>query len=197
MVQSSCALGQLTRTGFLAASILGFAGAAFAADDCASAPKNRPADARHWHYYVDRVHHRKCWFADKPEIIPSAKEEAATEIGTAPVEKQSSWPFPLSLLLPEPAKPPQETAVGEPSTNSTPQGEPAAVPNRGDTSQKQQSIAPAPRPKRVAAHKAEKRSVALRPAAHDSNSLFDPAKRNALFQAYLQWRDQQTRRERR
>jgi hypothetical protein len=195
MAQRSRAFDQVIRAGFLAACMLGFSGAAFASDDCANAPKIKSADARHWHYHFDRAHHRKCWFPDKSEVIPSAKELAATEIGAVRVEKQSSWPFPLSLLLPEPATPPPpETAVVEPSTNSAPQGEPATVPNHGGTSQKQQNMAPVP-PKRVAAHKAEQRSAALWRAPRRSNSSIDPVKRDALFQAYLHWNDRQRRRE--
>lgn len=64
--------------------------AAWAAGECISKPDQEVNQAGHWYYYVDRVHHRRCWFFEPAKAtvtpLPSADRVPAPN-----TESQQSW----------------------------------------------------------------------------------------------------------
>src|SRR5713226_5079995 len=97
--------------GSLAAAVLFGPNWAAAAGGCISKPDQEVNQAGHWYYYVDRVHHRRCWFfeSSKATVSPASSAERAPAPNT---DSQQSW---FSRFAAELAKPfssePQQTSI--------------------------------------------------------------------------------------
>src|SRR5260370_11324922 len=98
--------------------------AAWAAGECISKPDQEVNQAGHWYYYVDRVHHRRCWFfeSSKATVSPPA---SADRVPAPNTDSQQSW---FSRFASDVAKTfsaePQKTSISafssEPPQNSIP-----------------------------------------------------------------------------
>jgi len=77
--------------GSLAAAMLLYPNSVvWAADGCIGQPDLEVSQAGHWYYYVDRVHHRRCWFFEpsKATVNPISSADRAP----APsADSQQSW----------------------------------------------------------------------------------------------------------
>jgi hypothetical protein len=64
--------------------------AAWAASECVGKPDLPVNQAGHWYYYVDRVHHRRCWFfgPSKEKVSPAA---SADRVPVQDMDSQQSW----------------------------------------------------------------------------------------------------------
>lgn len=99
-------------------------GAARAADDCLSAPKNETPDGSHWYYRIDHATKRHCWYLRKEgeEAMQIAPPTAASP---APITPKAETATPRSLADARAELPPQ-TRVGPPSRVEWPNPAPAA-----------------------------------------------------------------------
>src|SRR5260370_37543165 len=85
--------------------------AAWAVGECISKPDREVNQGGHWYYYVDRVHHRRCWFFEtsKATVSPPSSAERVPAPNT---DSQQSW---FSRFAAELAKPfssePQQTSI--------------------------------------------------------------------------------------
>jgi hypothetical protein len=68
---------------------------AVAASECVGKPDRLVSHAGHWHYHVDRVHHRRCCFFEpsKATVSPAA---SADRVRAQNGDSQQSW---VSRLL--------------------------------------------------------------------------------------------------
>jgi len=64
--------------------------AAGAASECVGKPDLAVNQAGHWYYYVDRVHHRRCWFFEpsKATVSPATSADGVPAQNT---DSQQSW----------------------------------------------------------------------------------------------------------
>jgi hypothetical protein len=71
---------------------------AVAASECVGRPDRPVNQAGHWHYHVDRVHHRRCWFfeASKATVSPVA---SADRVPAQNTDSQQSWVSRLTTSL--------------------------------------------------------------------------------------------------
>ena len=71
---------------------------AVAASECVGKPDRPVNQAGHWHYHVDRVHHRRCWFLEpsKATVIPAA---SADRVPAQNTDSQQSWVSRLTTSL--------------------------------------------------------------------------------------------------
>jgi len=75
---------------FAAAVLFGANWMASAADGCIEKPDQEVRQAGHWYYYVDRVHHRRCWYFEKAEA--TVRPPPIADRGQAPsADSQQSW----------------------------------------------------------------------------------------------------------
>ena len=112
-------------TGSLAAAMLLCPNwAARAAGECISKPDQEVNQAGHWYYYVDRVHHRRCWFFE-PSKATASPPSSADRMPAPNTDSQQSW---FSRFASDVAKTfsaePQKTSISafssEPPQNSIP-----------------------------------------------------------------------------
>jgi len=73
-----------------AAAVLGSHWVASAAGGCLEKPDLDVNQAGHWYYYVDRVHHRRCWFfeAEEATVSPSPSIDQAPPPNA---DSEESW----------------------------------------------------------------------------------------------------------
>jgi hypothetical protein len=69
-----------------------------AASECAGKPARSVSQVGHWHYHVDRVHHRRCWFfeASKATVSPADSADRAPAQST---DSQQPWFSRLTTAL--------------------------------------------------------------------------------------------------
>jgi len=175
--------------------------AAWAAGECISKPDHEVNQAGHWYYYVDRVHHRRCWFFE-PSRANVSPPSSADRVPPPNTEPQQSW---FSRFASDVAKTfsvePQQTSISsfssEPPQNSIPDNSSPATkltsPKHSRTnkiaSRERPQIEPPPATSGVAsterqdqlpqqgnAEKNEKRSLQL-----------TDTERQALFDDFLKW----------
>jgi hypothetical protein len=78
-------------TGLLAAAMfLSPNWAAWAAGECIAKPDQEINQAGHWYYYVDRVHHRRCWYFETSKATVSPPS-SADRVPAANTDSQQSW----------------------------------------------------------------------------------------------------------
>jgi hypothetical protein len=65
--------------------------ASAAADPCLEKPDLEVTQAGHWYYYVDRVHHRRCWFFEASEATVSPRASSADRLPTPNTDSEKSW----------------------------------------------------------------------------------------------------------
>jgi hypothetical protein len=177
-----------------AAVALGPAWAAAADSGCSERPHeiNQPG---HWYYYVDRVHHRRCWFFE-----PSG---AMTGPQSSPERVLAPNPDPEPTLLSRFAAGVTESLYGQP-TQSVPQQNMAPVDNASTTLPKTDSpkhsratriarrersqIMPAPETNGIASADRHDRSAPQPTAEKDDNTpQLTAADRETLFENFLKW----------
>ena len=64
--------------------------AAWAAGECIAKPDQAVNQAGHWYYYVDRAHHRRCWFFEPSQATVSAPP-SADRVPAPTADSQQSW----------------------------------------------------------------------------------------------------------
>ena len=81
-----------------------------AASECVGKLDLSVNPAGHWHYHVDRVHHRRCWFFEpsKATVSPAASADRAPA--------QQSWFSRLTTVLAQP----QQSSISAYSSDSEP-----------------------------------------------------------------------------
>src|SRR6266436_2148638 len=98
--------------------------AAGAASECVGKPDLAVNQAGHWYYYVDRVHHRRCWFFE-PSKATASPPSSADRMPAPNTDSQQSW---FSRFAADVAKTfstePQQNSISafssEPPQNSIP-----------------------------------------------------------------------------
>jgi hypothetical protein len=175
--------------------------AAWAAGECISKPDQDVNQPGHWYYYVDRVHHRRCWFFEpsKATVSPAPSAERAPAPNT---DSQQSW---FSRFATELAKPisseRQQTTISayspEPAQNSMPDNSSTAPkftsPKHSRTnkigSRERSQIEPPPATNGVAS--AERQDQLLPQGNSEKNDKRSPqlsdTERQALFDDFLKW----------
>jgi hypothetical protein len=91
---------------------------AVAASKCVGKPDRPVNEAGHWHYHVDRVHHRRCWFFEpsKATVTPAASAGRAPSQNT---DSQQSWVSRLTSNLAKTfSKQPQQSSVQQSSISA-------------------------------------------------------------------------------
>jgi hypothetical protein len=91
---------------------------AVAAGECGGKPDRSVNQAGHWYYYVERVHHRRCWFLEpsKATVSPAASADRAQAQNT---DSQQSWFSRLTTNLAKTfSKQPQESSVQQSSISA-------------------------------------------------------------------------------
>ena len=61
-----------------------------AASECVGKLDLSVNPAGHWHYHVDRVHHRRCWFFE-PSKATASSATSADRVSTQNTDSQKSW----------------------------------------------------------------------------------------------------------
>jgi hypothetical protein len=69
-----------------------------AASECVGKPDLSVSQAGRWHYHIDRVHHRRCWFfeSSKATVSPAASGDRVPAPNT---DSQQSWFLRLTKVL--------------------------------------------------------------------------------------------------
>jgi hypothetical protein len=107
-------------TGSLAAAMfLSPNWAAWAAGECIAKPDLEVNQAGHWYYYVDRVHHRRCWFFE-PSKATVSPPSSADRVPAPNTDSQQSW---FSRFATDVGKTfsaqPQQNSISAPSPEMT------------------------------------------------------------------------------
>jgi hypothetical protein len=148
---------------------LGAPGPASATSECLTRPDLTGDQVGHWYYYVDGIHHRRCWYFETRELTmdPTALPNERSSMNEGSEQSWLSWLVAglkerLSVGTLEPAPADDETTA---------------------------SNIPAPKPLKKSVRAIKHRShVASRPEKHDaagSSPQISPAVRDALFQEFL------------
>jgi uncharacterized protein YraI len=88
---------------------------AVSASECVGKPDQPVSQAGHWYYYVDHVHHRRCWFFEpsKATVSPAASADR--------VPAQQSWFSRLTTVLAQPQQSSvQQSSISAYSSDSEP-----------------------------------------------------------------------------
>jgi hypothetical protein len=86
--------------------------------ECVGRPDLSVNQAGHWHYHVDRVHHRRCWFFEPPKatVSPAA---SINRVPTQNTDSQQSWFSRLSTELAKTfSKQPRQSSVQQSSISA-------------------------------------------------------------------------------
>jgi hypothetical protein len=165
---------------------------ALAAGKCVGQPNHQSAQDGHWHYRVDRVSHRKCWYlVELRTRMPQAEAPEARPAPDATSQPMLSSFF--SLLLADlkgarTAGAQQDAANGDArpvQTDGLKNGEVSRLKRARIARHPDSNTAPAPtlnRPSPTVPH-VERMAQPL---------PLDTAERDALFQEFLRWNAQQT-----
>jgi hypothetical protein len=185
-VVSASLLGTLTA--------LGLNGAVLAAGTCGEGPNPKAGQGRHWYYRVDRVSHRKCWYAQEAGLKTQDSPLEPTPSPTStPNSTLSSWFTSLG------AGPPGSASAGrQPSTarkSRVPHIAPSEAPKVVHAVPKER-----PRPARPSEAKgaatAERNQQSPSPLSVEHAEQInmpppDQAAQDALFLEFLRWKELQ------
>jgi hypothetical protein len=163
---------------------------ASAAEGCIEKPNLNHSG--HWYYYVDRVHHRRCWFfeASRATINPPSVPEPVPATG----DPNSSWFSRLATgvaqtLSTEPQQQntaQQVTAFANPSTDTAASPVRYRQPNKTVRRERPQAIPPATNG--VANVARQDQSLPQAAAEKDEErSPLTTADRETLFKEFLKW----------
>jgi hypothetical protein len=89
-----------------------------AASECVGKPVLSVNQAGHWHYHVDRVHHRRCWFFEpsKATVSPAA---SADRVPAQNTDSQQSWFSRLTTAIAKSfSKQPQQSSAQQSSISA-------------------------------------------------------------------------------
>jgi hypothetical protein len=175
--------------------------AAWAAGECISKPDQEVNQAGHWYYYVDRVHHRRCWFFE-PSKATVSPPSSADRVPVPNTDSQQSW---FSRFAADVAKTfssePQQTSISayspEPPQNIMPDNSSTATkltsPKHSRTSKmanrERSRVEPLPATSGVASTERQDQSPPqgnIEKNEKRSPQLSD-ADRQALFDDFLKW----------
>lgn len=175
--------------------------AAWAAGECISKPDQEVNQAGHWYYYVDRVHHRRCWFFESSKATVSPASSAAR--APAPnTDSQQSW---FSRFAADVAKTfssePQQTSISafssEPPQNSILDNSSTTTkltsPKHSNkmASRERSQIEPPPPPATSGVAITERQDQLLQQGNTEKNEKRSPqltdTERQALFDDFLKW----------
>ena len=182
-------------------------GAAWAAGECISKPDQEINQAGHWYYYVDRVHHRRCWFFESSKATvspPSPVDRVQAPNANSQPDSQQSW---FSRFASDVAKAfstePRQTSISafspEPPLNSIPDNSSTATklisPKHSRTnkmaSRERSQIEPPPPPATSGVASTERQDQLPPQATSEKNEKRSPqlsdAERQALFDDFLKW----------
>jgi hypothetical protein len=188
-------------TGSLAAAMLLCPNwAARAAGECISKPDQEVNQAGHWYYYVDRVHHRRCWFFE-PSKATASPPSSADRMPAPNTDSQQSW---FSRFAADVAKTfstePQQNSISafssEPPQNSIPDNSSTATkltsPKRSSTNKMASRERPQIEPPTTSGVASTERQDQLPPQGNtEKNEKRSPqltdTERQALFDDFLKW----------
>jgi hypothetical protein len=176
-----------------AAVVLGLSWvASAAADGCVEKPNLEINQAGHWYYYVDRVHHRRCWFFETSRATISPPSD---RVAAANADPQPSWfsRFTAGVtqtLSPEPQQNiPQQSSVLDNSSTVTTTILPRYSRTNKIARREPPQIVPTPATNGVAS--AERHDQSLPQPAVGKDEEHPPqlttADRETLFQDFLKW----------
>jgi hypothetical protein len=181
-VISEISVGVLAATIMLGTNLLGASLPTLAADDCLAAPNRAPGPGGHWYFHLDRVSDRKCWYLVEPP--PQTPIAQAPQLQLAPEPPQQPAPPGLGSFFSSLGftPPPQPNTTGDPRiAQPTPADDPR--------------ISEAERSSRLTLASKQHRLVRLRPSAERAEerpaASLNQAERDALFEAFLKWRERQ------
>jgi len=174
--------------------------AAWAAGECISKPDQEINQAGHWYYYVDRVHHRRCWFFE-PSKATASPPSSADRMPAPNTDSQQSW---FSRFAADVAKTfstePQQNSISafssEPPQNSIPDNSSTATkltsPKRSSTNKMASRERPQIEPPTTSGVASTERQDQLPPQGNtEKNEKRSPqltdTERQALFDDFLKW----------
>jgi hypothetical protein len=175
-----------------AAVVLAANCAVSAASGCFEKPNQQIDQAGHWYYYVDREHHRRCWFFETPEVTTSPAP--SPDRLSANADSQSSWVSQLAAGLAQTFsfERQQNSAIDDSNTASntiTKASSPKHPKTNKMAAKKRSRIVPLPETTGVAS--TERSDQLLPQSASERNETQPPqltaADRDALYQEFLKW----------
>ncbi len=101
-------------------------GAARAADDCLSAPKDETPAGQHWYYRIEHGSNRHCWYLRDEGDKPAQTASPSASPPANPVAPKAETPAPRSIEDAHAELPPQIPAVRQTENDES---NPALVPN--------------------------------------------------------------------
>ena len=101
-------------------------GAARAADDCLSAPKDETPAGQHWYYRIEHGSNRHCWYLRDEGDKPAQTASPSASPPANPVATKAETPAPRSIEDAHAELPPQIPAVRQTENDES---NPALVPN--------------------------------------------------------------------
>lgn len=172
--------------------------AASAAGACVEKPGLENNQSGHWYYYVDHVHHRRCWFFEPSR---AAANPPSYSVPAANVDPQSSWfsRFAAGVtqtFIPEaPQNISQQNSTPDNSSTATTTTAPRHSRSAKIARREPAQIAPPPATNGIAS--ADRRDVSAPQAVVQSQPAvgkddehspqLTAADRDALFQDFLKW----------
>ena len=174
---------------------LGLNGAVLASGTCIEGPNLEADQGGHWHYRVDRVNHRKCWYVTEPG--PKTHEGAPLEPTPFPTSTPnstlSSWFTSLG------AGPPGSASAGRQPSTTRESRVPPTAPNQ---TLKVVHAVPKERPRPARRSETKGTATAERNQQSPSRSSVehaeqinmparDQAAQDALFLEFLRWKELQ------
>ncbi len=175
--------------------------AAWAAGECIAKPDQEINQAGHWYYYVDRVHHRRCWFFEPAKATVSPPASAARVPAPNTVSQQSWFSRFASDVAKTFSTEPQQTSISafspELPQNSIPDNSSTATtlasPKHSRTNKiairERSQIEPPPATSGVAS--AERQDQLPPQGTSEKNEKRSPqltdTERQALFDDFLKW----------
>jgi hypothetical protein len=179
-------------------------GAAWAAGECISKLDQEVNQPGHWYYYVDRVHHRRCWFFESKATATVSPLSSADRVPAPNTDSQQSW---FSRFASDVAKTfsvePQQTSISsfssEPPQTGIPDNSSTATKltsskhfRTNKTARRERSqIDPPPPPATSGVASTERQDQLPQQANAEKNEKRSPqlsdADRQALFDDFLKW----------
>jgi hypothetical protein len=168
--------------------LLGTNYATLAADDCLTEPNRPTTQGSHWYYHVDRASNRKCWYLVEPGGPPPTAEAPQPQPSPDGFSQPTFGSFFSSLGFP------RSTTGTQPDTTGDARIMQAARPDglKNDDARQPRTAHPdleaaLPKPHRPAHARPPAEHADERPAAP-----LNQAKRDALFDEFLKWKEHQT-----
>jgi hypothetical protein len=172
-----------------AAVVLAANCAVSAAGRCIEKPNQQIDQAGHWYYYVDREHHRRCWFFETSEVTTSPAS-SPDQVLSANADSQPAWFSQLAAGLAQTFSFERQQNSGlEDSSRITKTTSPKHPKTNKIAKKERSRIVPLTETTGVA--RAESGDQLLPQPTSERNEIQSPqltaADRNALYQEFLKW----------